>query len=113
MTDKTEAVQIALATRLISAIDAVLNLHTPTQVEVLTGDCAAEECAHDSLGQCVRGWVTVCAACFKLAVDANPYYGEAGLQDVVHPCRTVQALEGGLTEGVTVEPPPALTIVRT
>ena len=80
---------------LVAALQAVLELHKPITEGVIVGDCAAEECEHD--GDCPEVPIDLCACCYDLALDANPYYGERDVVWVRYPCPTVRVIEAALS----------------
>ena len=71
------------------AVAPVLALHKPREEQVVTGDCAAEDCEHE--GECPTVAFAVCAECYRVAADAYPYFGERGISSVEYPCPTVRA----------------------
>lgn len=74
----------------------VLALHRPVANQVVTGDCAIEECGHED--ECPTVDLETCAACAEIAEQANEYYGETNIGIVAYPCPTVQlATKHGLT----------------
>ena len=75
-------------------IKAVRDLHSPSDEQVIMGDCAAEECDHQEIEDCPTEPFTVCAECYRAAIELNPYYGEQGVDDVAWPCPTIRALDG-------------------
>ncbi|MCT1430588.1 ead/Ea22-like family protein [Brachybacterium muris] len=75
-------------------IKAVRELHSPSDEQVIMGDCAAEECDHQEIEDCPTEPFTVCAECYRAAIELNPYYGEQGVDDVAWPCPTIHALDG-------------------
>ena len=78
-----------------AALQAALDLHKPVTEGVIVGDCAAEECEHD--GDCPEVPIDLCACCYDLARDANPYYGERDVVWVRYPCPTVRVIEAALS----------------
>ena len=80
---------------LVAALRAVLELHKPITEGVIVGDCATEECEHD--GDCPEVPIDLCACCYDLAQDANPYYGERDVRWVCYPCPTVRVIEEALS----------------
>lgn len=67
-------------------------LHRPVDVEVLAGDCAAEECGHED--ECPTVTVQQCVECDRLAESVDTYYGERDIGDTKYPCPTAKALRG-------------------
>ena len=105
LTDETDADFIAAARTAVPAlldaleqaearIQAVRDLHSPSDEQVIMGDCAAEECDHQEIEDCPTEPFTVCAECYRAAIELNPYYGEQGVDDVAWPCPTIRALGG-------------------
>ena len=72
---------------------AVLRLHSPSEVQVVTGDCAAEECDHED--RCPTVTAYMCAECARIAEHVSPYaLEEGGYGLVAYPCPTVIAAVG-------------------
>ena len=102
--EKAEAHRDSLAATLIEvqreklALERVINrvreLHAPTGVDALQYDCAAEECEHEY--GCPTIEMTVCKGCYDLGERIDVYgYERGGVEHVLYPCPTVQALDGG------------------
>jgi len=85
---------LADATRLIAAVEAVLDLHAPEALEVLASDCATEECDH--WDECPTETFMVCRECYRVADETEPYFGERNVGPVAHPCPTVAAIHAAL-----------------
>ena len=90
--------------RMDAALRAVLDLHKPTTMDFIVGDCAAEACEHDDPDDCSTAPRKVCGGCVDQAEHVTPYAMESVsvVQLVIWPCDHVQAIAGALgveTEG--------------
>ena len=74
---------------------AVRELHTPRDEQVITGDCATEECDHED--RCPTVPHPVCTECSRIAEEGTPYYAENGIEFVSYPCRTIRTLDAALS----------------
>ena len=86
------------------ALRAVLDLHKPTMMDFIVGDCAAEDCEHDDPDDCSTVPSKVCGGCVDQAEHVTPYAMESVsvVQSVIWPCDHVQAIADALgveTEG--------------
>ena len=79
----------AIARVRAEAVAPVLALHKPRDEQAISGDCAAEECEHED--ECPTIAFAVCAECYRVAEESDPYFGERGLSSVEHPCPTFHA----------------------
>lgn len=87
-----------------TALRAVLDLHKPTTMDFIVGDCAAEDCEHDDPDDCSTAPRKVCGGCLDQAECVTPYAMECAsvAQSVIWPCDHVQAIADALgveTEG--------------
>lgn len=87
------------ATRAEARIQAVRELHTPREEQVITGDCFSEECDHED--ECPTVPFLVYVECWRVADEADTYFSERGVGPVAHPCPTIRALDGGPMGRVT------------
>lgn len=68
-------------------------LHRPRPEQFLTGDCASEDCDHED--ECHTSPLDVCAHCYDLAADGNPYaFEDRTPAQLLWPCPTATALDG-------------------
>lgn len=89
--------------RMEAALRAVLDLHRPTTMDFIVGDCAAEVCEHDDPDDCSTTPRKVCGGCVDQAERVTPYAMESVsvVQSVIWPCDHVQAIADAL--GTDVE----------
>lgn len=90
--------------RIEAALRAVLDLHKPTTMDFIVGDCAAEDCEHDDPDDCSTAPRKVCGGCLDQAECVTPYAMECAsvAQSVIWPCDHVHAIAAALgveTEG--------------
>ena len=76
----------------VSAIERLRKRHCKIEASAVTGDCATEECEHEE--ECPTEIFEVCAACWNLCEEPDPYFGERGIGMVLWPCPTIAALDG-------------------
>lgn len=70
--------------RLVAALEAVLELHRPREIQVMTGeDCLSDECGHPDMDDCPVGPFDRCAGCVGYTA---------------HPCPTVTVINEALGE---------------
>ena len=77
-------------------LDAVRKLHQPTTTQVITGDCATEDCNHESVLDCPTSPMDVCLHC-RDVVEAASYYALESSEVwalIEYPCPTIRALDG-------------------
>ena len=81
-----------------AALRAVLGLHKPVEVPVISGACAAEECDHEDA--CPTHPLSVCGGCMERAEEVYPYATENGeaMARLVYPCDDVRAVTAALGE---------------
>ncbi|GGD33207.1 hypothetical protein GCM10010915_12000 [Microbacterium faecale] len=72
----------------------VIDLHCPDDTQAITGDCAEERCDHET---CPTQTFQVCAECWRLAEESDPYFGERGIAPVLWPCETARIARGDTT----------------
>ena len=77
--------------KLLDSVEDALELHRPTDVEVIPWDCGEGECDHED-DEHPTETVVLCEECYRLALDVYPYYGENGCSAVLWPCPTVTAI---------------------
>lgn len=70
-------------------------LHHRDVAVVITGDCAAEDCNHEELGDCDTIEFAYCAGCAALAEQVDCHFSERDFRPVAWPCPTIVALDGG------------------
>ena len=80
----------------LSAFDAVLARHHKTTIQVLTGDCAIENCEHED--ECPTVDFDICQGCYDRELEFDSYYGEQGVGGVAYPCPDVVAIENAFRE---------------
>lgn len=85
-----------------AAVEGVLGLHKPKVEQVITGDCASEECDHEESIDCPLSPFTYCACCYALADQVDSYFTEGGINLVAWPCKTVKAVTSALEEVMSV-----------
>lgn len=97
---KTDAAAIAHApadiAALTAAVEGALALHKPHTEQVITGDCSEETCDHEETKDCPKIPYEVCDACWRVAEESDPYFGERGMEAVAYPCPTVTAINTAL-----------------
>ena len=77
-----------------AAIERVRDLHRPMDVDALQYACAHEDCEHEF--DCPTIKMTVCKGCYDLGENIDIYgYERGGIEYVLYPCPTIQALDGG------------------
>lgn len=76
-------------------IQRVRELHQPRTIQVVYGDCAAEECSHEEAWECPTRDFQQCVECDRIADESNTYYTENRADIAAYPCPTIRALEGG------------------
>lgn len=74
-----------------AALAPILALHKPVEIQVITGDCAEEECDHEDIEDCPTVPYEVCRACVEVAETANMYALEGGAFHYAWPCPTARA----------------------
>ncbi len=84
----------------LTATERVRALHHSITERVITGDCAAEDCDHESVLDCPTIPLDVCAHCAEVAEHARFYALEAPeVWDLItYPCPTIRALDGTTRE---------------
>ena len=80
----------------VACCNRVRELHKCRTEHVLAGSCAAEECDH--WDECPTVEFDVCAECWRVGEESDPYFGEYSLDAVAYPCPTIRAIEGGEAE---------------
>lgn len=98
-----EAGELAAMRAGADALDAradVIELHRPRDEEAITGDCVEESCAHET---CPTQTFPVCAECWRVAEESDPYFGERGIAPVLWPCETARLARGETTGHETGE----------
>ena len=86
---------LAEVRRLRAMEQRVRELHHRDVAVVITGDCAAEDCNHEELGDCDTIEFAYCAGCAALAEQVDYYFSERDFRPVAWPCPTIAALDGG------------------
>ena len=74
----------------LAALGRVAALHHKKTEVGVDGDCATETCDHED--ECPTKEFEVCARCWDMCEEADPYFGERGIGMVLWPCPTVAAL---------------------